>query len=92
MEIPGDQTKKASNFVLKEDSVINESHGNFSNTLNFDQAVNLAHQIANNFQSRRNEDKKKERAIKKQDISAKKNKYDFGLAILCINLTFNLFV
>lgn len=74
MEVPGDQTKKTPNTVLKEDTEITETNKNFSNTLNFDEAVSLAHQIANNFQSRRIEDKKKDRVVKKQDISAKKNK------------------
>ena len=74
MEVPGDQTKKTPNAVLKEDTEITETNKNFSNTLNFDEAVSLAHQIANNFQSRRIEDKKKDRVVKKQDISAKKNK------------------
>jgi hypothetical protein len=74
MEVPGDQTKKTPNTVLKEDTEITESNKNFSNTLNFDEAVSLAHQIANNFQSRRIEDKKKDRVVKKQDISAKKNR------------------
>ena len=74
MEVPGDQTKRTPNTVLKEDTEITETNKNFSNTLNFDEAVSLAHQIANNFQSRRNEDKKKDRVVKKQDISAKKNR------------------